>query len=256
MTGVAVAADRSASTPMATVEPVRARPRLDEESPAVGLGVVAWSQNRAPNVGRYDAWVRLEGSRAFKVNARGTEGFPGGIDGTTVVFQQNDEARNDSDLWLYDLATRQQRKLGRRVNTEDWEWAPSIAGNWILFGRGRLQGIFEPGLRQVLLVNRSTGERRQLAKTETLETEVFPGQLSGNFAVWSVCRARHSMSFCETFLYDIANATTTMLPLGDARTSSPPPSRRRAWPISFGATAPAAALLTWCGTNTEQSQRR
>lgn len=202
---------------MATVEPVRARPRLDEESPAVGLGVVAWSQNRAPNVGRYDAWVRLEGSRAFKVNARGTEGFPGGIDGTTVVFQQNDEARNDSDLWLYDLATRQQRKLGRRVNTEDWEWAPSIAGNWILFGRGRLQGIFEPGLRQVLLVNRSTGERRQLAKTETLETEVFPGQLSGNFAVWSVCRARHSMSFCETFLYDIANATTTMLPLGDAR---------------------------------------
>jgi hypothetical protein len=216
-TGVAVAADWSASASSATVEPVRVRPRLDEESPAVGLRAVAWSQNRSPTVGRYDVWLRLEGSRAFKVNAQGTEGFPGGIDGTTLVFQQSDEANTDSDLWLYDLTTRTRRKLGRLLNTEEWEWAPSIAGNWILFGRGRMQGIFEPGLRQVLLVNRSTGERRQLAKTETLETEVFPGQLSGNFAVWSVCRLRRGVPLCDTFLYDIANKTTTKLPLGAAR---------------------------------------
>jgi hypothetical protein len=217
LTGAAVAADRSASGSSATVEPVRARPRLDEESPAAGSGAVAWSQNRAPGVGRYDVWARLEGSRAFKVNARGTEGFPGGIDGTTLVFQQSDEARNDSDLWLYDLTTRTRRKLGRQFNTEEWEWAPSLAGGRILFGRGRLQGIFEPGLRQVLLVDRSTGEQRQLAKTETLETEVIPGQLSGDFAVWSVCRARRDATLCDTFLHDVASATTTKLPLGTAR---------------------------------------
>jgi hypothetical protein len=217
MTGAAVAADRSASASSATVEPVRARPRLDEESPVAGSGAVAWSQNRAPNVGRYDVWAQLEGSPAFKVNARGTQGFPGGIDGTTLVFQQSDEARSDSDLWIFDLTTRTRRKLGPAFNTEEWEWAPSIAGDWILFGRGRVQGIFEPGLRQVLLVNRSTGERRQLAKTETLEPEVIPGQLSGTFAVWSVCRARRDATLCDTFLYDVASGTTTMLPLGAAR---------------------------------------
>ena len=61
------------------------------------------------------------------------------------------------------------------------------------------------------------GEQRQLAKTETLETNVIPGQLSGNFAVWSVCRDRRDGALCDTYLYDVANATTTKLPLGGAR---------------------------------------
>jgi hypothetical protein len=217
MAGVAFAEDPSGLPSSAAAEPIRARPKLDEESPAVGAGAIAWAQNRAPNVGKYDVWVQLEGSRPFKVNARGSEGFPGGIDGTTLAFQQLDEAHHDSDLWTYDLTTRTGRKLGRRLNTEEWEWAPSMAGNWILFGRGRLQGIFEPGLRQVLLVNRSTGEQRQLAKTQALEIEVFPGQLSGNFAVWSVCRSRRSVAYCETFLYNVMNATTTKLPSDGAK---------------------------------------
>lgn len=215
--GAAFAVGVGSKARLANVEPLRTRPLIWEEAPAVGEGVVAWAQNRGPGGESFDAWVRVGTSAPRRINARHTEGFPGGFDGTRVVYQQIDEPENnDSDLWIYDVASSSRVKLGRRINTDAWEWGASLAGDWVLFGRGRLQGIFDPGNRVVLLVNRATGERRELAKTDSLDVEVYPGQVSGNYAVWSVCRDRSARTLCDTFRHDIENRDTRKLPSGGA----------------------------------------
>lgn len=215
VSGAAFAAVVGPTARLLNAEPLRARPLIREETPAVGDAVVAWAQNRGPGSESFDTWLRLGTSAPRRVNPRGTEGFPGGFDGTRLAYQQSDEQGN-SDLWIYDVASSRRAKLGRHVNTGEWEWGASLAGSWVLFGRGTLQGIIDPGDRLVLLVNRATGERRELAKTDTLDTEVYPGQVSGNYAVWSVCRLRHGRVLCDTFLHDIENRDTRKLPSGGA----------------------------------------
>jgi len=215
--GAAVASTVGSTARQATIEPLRTRPLIWEEAPTIGEGVVAWAQNRGPGSDSYDAWVRVGKSPPRRVNAQRTEGFPGGFDGTRLVYQQSHEPDTvDSDLWLYDVASGSRVKLGPRINTDEWEWGASLAGDWLLFGRGTVQGIFDPGDRFVLLVNRVTGERRQLAKTDTLDVQVYPGQVSGNYAVWSVCREQPGRHFCETFLHDIQSGETSKLPSGGA----------------------------------------
>jgi hypothetical protein len=79
-----------------------------------------------------------------------------------------------------------------------------------------VQGIFDPGDRFVLLVNSATGERRELAKTDSLDVEVYPGQVAGNYAVWSVCREQPARHRCDTFVHDIQNGDTRKLASGGA----------------------------------------
>lgn len=217
VSGAAFAAGIRSTAGLANVEPLRTRPLIWEEAPVVGAGVVAWAQNRGPGSESFDAWVRVGNSAPRRVNARRTEGFPGGFDGTRLVYQQSDEPNTvDSDLWIYDVASSSRARLDRRINTEEWEWGASLTGDWLLFGRGRVQGIFEPGDRFVLLVNRATSERRELAKTDALDVEVYPGQVAGNYAVWSVCREQPARHRCDTFLHDIQNGDTRKLPSAGA----------------------------------------
>ena len=215
--GMAFAAVVGSTARLADAEPLRARPLIWEEAPVVGAGVFAWAQNRGSGSESFDAWVRVGNSPPRRVNPRHTEGFPGGFDGPQLVYQQSDERDpTDSDLWLYDVTSGSRTKLGRRINTEEWEWGASLAGDWLLFGRGTVQGIFDPGDRFVLLVNRATGERRELAKTDSLDINVYPGQVSGNYAVWSVCRELPTRHRCDTILHDIQSRDTRKLPSGGA----------------------------------------
>jgi len=93
------------------------------------------------------------------------------------------------------------------VNTQGWEWHPTISGPWILFGRLRSS----THRRQMILFNLSSQQFILLAdrpEGPATNPSMTPGQVNGNFAVWEQCTA----TACNVWEYDIAAATKTRIP--------------------------------------------
>ena len=192
----------SGAAPVSTSPvPVKASSR-NELSPSAGGGFFTWAKSRRGHPHVYDVWGQQEGQAAFKINAPGTSGFGGGIDGTRLVYQQI--KRFDSDLRFFDLPTRRRSIVSFAINTRHWEWGPTVSGDWLLFTRG---GSFER-TQQVILWNLGNGEQRILDTRRGTGGGLASGQVSGNFAVWSKCSAKT----CDVFRYDIAAATKTAMP--------------------------------------------
>jgi hypothetical protein len=176
--------------------------RLDEQNPAAGGGYIAWSRNSRARRRHFDAYVKQAGGRPIKLNARGTQGWIGGISGSTLVYQQ--AVRNRSDLKLFDLARRTRSNPPAGFNTRNWEWHPTVSGEWILFGRSSADVDY--------MILRSLATGRQLV-LDTLpdpseEAVLEPGQVNGNYAVWTKCV---SQSECIVFRYSLAEGTKTGL---------------------------------------------
>jgi hypothetical protein len=134
----------------------------------------------------------------FKVNAPHTSGEMGGIDGTTLVYQQN------SDIKLFDLSSHQRTNPSTGVNTTNGEYWPSIFGQWLLFGR-----IFSSGKSKVILFNTTTHQSRTLASS-TSNVFLGPDQVNGDYAVWE--RYSFNGSACNVFRYTISSKTTMRIP--------------------------------------------
>jgi hypothetical protein len=79
------------------------------------IGTSSYEYNGVASSG-YLAWTvwtgkknlvygKASGSR-FRVNASKTQGWVGGLDGSTLVYQQYSPGRSVSDIYTYDLATK------------------------------------------------------------------------------------------------------------------------------------------------------
>jgi hypothetical protein len=183
--------------------PVKTTSR-SEASPAVGIAWFAWAKSRSPGVAPYDVWAQHGTDPAFKVNAKNTQGYPGGIDNGRLVYQQITDV-DVSDLRLYDLTGRRNIQLPKNVNTKRWECCASLSGDWLLFSRG------SPGTRQlqlVLLRNLVTNQERILDHLRNPTGILSSGQLNGNFAVWARC---NPYPRCKIVRYEIAACKTTGL---------------------------------------------
>jgi hypothetical protein len=203
--GTAAGAARDAAAPV----PVKTSSR-NEISPAGGGGFFTWAKSRRGHPHLYDTWAQQEGqSTAVKVNAPGTVGFGGGIDGTRFVYQQ---VRGfNSDLRLFDLTTGRRSNMPPGINTARWEWAPTLSGDWLQFGRG-VYG----SKQQIILRNLSTGEQRVL-DTVGKHGDIWVGQVNGGFSVWTKCAGTR----CDVFRYEIATGTKTMIPSNGRQLYSP-----------------------------------
>jgi hypothetical protein len=193
-----------ASTALGAVAqvPVLTSPR-NEVQAAASDAFLAWSQNSVAHPHLFNAWVRPSGGGArVRVNHVGTQGFMGGIDGTTLVYQQI--KRNQSDVKLFNLVTHVRSNPPAGVDTAAWEFHPSVSGSWMLFGRYRSSTNRD----RAILFNTSTRQLIVLADRPGSGQTVEPGQVNGNFAVWSQCTA----TGCNVWEYDIATATKTRLP--------------------------------------------
>jgi hypothetical protein len=186
------------------LEPVRARPVIDEFSPAAAPGLVAWAQ--AHGAGLAAVYVRVGTARPVKVNPPGTDANLGSFDGDRLVYQQSDDRGSQSDLWLYDTATGVRRMLPTGINTPASESSPSLDGEWLLFLR---EAELETGL---FLVNLESGEVRVLAE-EDPGSDIEPGDVRGDVAVWTECPSDEG---CRSFRYRIRAKTAQRLPSGGA----------------------------------------
>ena len=175
--------------------------RAQEALPSADAQHLAWSQatRRSP---RYQLYMQRSGEPRVRVNRPRTEGFSGGFEGETFVYQE--VRARQSNLQFYDVEGGGRSAPPAGVNTRHWEWRPTVSGDWLLFGRSNSAARVD----RVLLRNLVTGETRQIGRLRWgRRTIAESGQVSGNYAVWYRCTPA-----CDVFLYDIAARTTTRIP--------------------------------------------
>ena len=140
------------------------------------------------------------------MNAAGTVGFSGDINGDTTeaVYQQVDSS--GSDLFTYDLATQTPTAAPQTVNSNLWEYGASISDGYILYGRNKFSRRSSPW--KIMLYDRNTDTNVVLDTVTYACSCVYPGQVSDDYATWTRC----SNSTCQAWFYDIAGETTKKIP--------------------------------------------
>jgi hypothetical protein len=191
---------------------IMGRNRVGEFQGVRGSQFIAWQENSRRSPRHYDLFAqRLGGGAAFKVNAAGTNGANGGIDGNVLLYQEFGKGK--SDLKLFDLADRSRRSTPRGVNTAQWEYWPSMSGDHMLFGR-----LYKTGLRKLILFDVPSRDATSLDKVKGSGRFLAPGQVNGDYAVWSKCSTRRR---CNVVLYRISDGTKTTIPNSGGRDHAP-----------------------------------
>jgi hypothetical protein len=174
--------------------------RLYERYPAAasdgGINYFAWSQNSKAHPSHSDAYLKRGSQPRVKLNASGI-GFLGGIDPPMVAYQQ--VVRGNSNIKFYNADTQTRSNPPAGVNTAEWEWEPSISGDWLLYGR-----LSTSSSNQRVIL------RSLLSGTETILDQSFsfrePGQVNGDYAVWIRCDAS-----CDVLRRQLSTETDTVL---------------------------------------------
>jgi Tol biopolymer transport system component len=212
---VALASAAVAWAALLTPQPVvTASGRQINPSAAPGGAYVAYSQSRPGHPNLFDVYVKPAGMPRFKVNTRGVA-YNGGIDGTTLIYQH---VRNDqSDLRLFNLATHT-NSVPAGVNTNRWEFWPTISGDWILYGQSWSS---RPVNWKVILHNTNTAETRIVdERVNRRHSQVLPGQVNGDYATWASYNSQTKASHVS--LYQISTNTTTTLPTATGKVQYAP----------------------------------
>jgi len=197
----------TAARASAAPELLLGRNRFGEYQGVRSEDFLAWQQNTRKHPGQYDVFARpMTGGDAFKVNAAGTNGANGGIEGDLLVYQQYDQQYDGgkSDLKFFDLRTKDRTLPPAGVNTRRWEYWPSMSGQWLLFGR-----LARDGSREIILYDLSTRDATKLDEVGSRDTFLEPGQVNGDYAVWSRCTRGTK---CNVILYSIIDGVETKIP--------------------------------------------
>lgn len=191
----------SAAATGATPYEVRATSR-SELWPSSDGSYVAWAQNSPGAPRRFRALVRTPSGNTFRLNRPGTNGFPGGIDSGRIVFREI--KRGQSNIRLFDLVSRKRMALPDQVNTRAKEWAPTLSGDRLLFGREERISR-DTWSWKIYLWNLSTGGFEVLARSTT--AALLPGQVNGDWVTWASCGKS-----CNVVRYRISTGARSRIP--------------------------------------------
>jgi hypothetical protein len=139
------------------------------------------------------------GGKTVRVNAPGTQGLGGGIDGDTMVLQQ--DVGDDHNIVLFHFSTGKRTGVAALNGWTGEQSHPTISGPWILWQRSR------GGSSWVVLYNRATGKTRVIAHEDKAWRIVYAGQVNGTYAVWGLS----TPSAWDVYLYDITTRTTKLI---------------------------------------------
>jgi len=171
-------------------------------------GYLAFTQSRAGQPNKFDAYLKAPGLARVKVNAGGTQGYHPIIDmanptfGNALVFVQKGGGDADIKIWDVDSGGRSNPPVG--VNTAASESKPSLDGDHLLFGRGPANRTF---ISRVILFDLTSNTSLVVDRAPT-NGIVYPGIVNGDWASWTEC----SLSDCRAWRYQISTATKTEVP--------------------------------------------
>ena len=215
-----------------------------ELEPAASSTFEAWTEARIGRTGfRSTVYARAMGGDRFRVSPTGSVAFTGGIDGSTLAYEQ------EGDLALFDLSTRTELKVPSGVNTgRGIESSPSISEQYLLFVRFRANRssvvLFDmPSSTPAVLYSKANTDRRFF--------NVYVGQVNGNYAVWhqDTFSARDdALVDADVYLHDIAGKTT-------ARLANPQGTVQYAPSVSANGTVYFGRSGFGCGLDTQLVQQ-
>lgn len=196
-----------ATTATAGIDPPVLDSKADEWQASASDGYLLWSQNTLRRPRHYDAFAKPDGEPKFRLNEGGTFGWGTGVDGTTAVYQQAKQSR--SDVKMYDLVMRNRSNPPSGLNTDIWEYGPTISGDFILFQRNNI-GFVPEGRewQRVILFNTDTRRARVLDYESGVVPWIAPQQVNGDFAVWDRC----SRGGCNVFRHEVSAKKTMRIP--------------------------------------------
>jgi hypothetical protein len=206
--------------------------RLYEQVPAAATDgatdYFAWSQNSRAHRNRFNAYLTRTGEARVKLNSKGN-GFLGGIDPPTVAYQQ--VVKGNSNIKLYDADLQTRSNPPASVNTGDWEWEPSISGDWLLFGRQTSSSQF------VILRSLTTATEIILDQGPRFR---HAGQVNGDYAAWTRC----NRTTCNVVRRQISTVSDTVL-------SKPTRKLQYGAAVTGGGIVYAARSGAKCGADTK-----
>lgn len=215
MTAIATAAVLIGSTgtlPATAADPVKVLgTKADEYNPAASDTYLSWNLwNGSANV----VYAKPFGGARMRVSPTGASGWNGSIDGTSLTYQQYSQKKGTSDIYQFDLVTKNRTKLPGAINTKRWEYGPSASGDIIAFARW-----FPTGDRKLFVYDMGDGKSRTVATTSGSRVFLEVGQVSGNWLTYEryAYNKRDQLTSCEVFLYDIAGRTTSKIPNPNSR---------------------------------------
>ena len=177
--------------------------KLEETVPTANATYLAWTQNSKRHPKHHDVYARAFGqsSEKFKVNAKNTSGFTGGIDHSTDTLVYTQVRHGQADLKLFNLGTK--ARLGvPGANTTATEFFPTMSGNEILFSRY----TNATSKYSIQLYDRVSHTTTQLWSGSAFAAA---GQVNGNWAVWNVCP---NGSPCNVYRYNVSTQKTIRVP--------------------------------------------
>jgi hypothetical protein len=185
--------------------------KIDQLNPAANDSYLTWNQNSTAKPNHYDAYSStLPLGSPVKMNRSNTAGYSAGVTGNTTESIYQEVENRASNLYMFDLATHVRTDPPVGVDTDAWEWAPSISPGFILFGRS--PAIFRPDAPdKVMLYDRNTQTTTKLASLPLGCLCIVPSQVSDQYATWFTCTPH-----CRIWYYDIGAAKVHRLknPLG------------------------------------------
>ena len=182
----------------------------DEFYPSANQEFLVWAQNSLSRPRHYDVFAKRPGKRKFRVNGAGTTAFGSGVSGSTVAYQEI--SRGGSKIRLFDLETRDRRNPPEGVNTDKWEWKPSISGNQILFSRSNINLVRyrSSEWQRVVLFDRQSGESRTLARVRGRNRWLMSNQVNGDYLTWESCNG--DLDNCNVVRYQISAKDRDRIP--------------------------------------------
>ena len=198
--------------PATAADPVKVLgTKADEYSPAASDTYLSWNVwNGSTNI----VYAKPFGGSRVRVSPTGWGGGNGSIDGTTVTYQQYSHKKDVSDIYRFDLVTRNRTKLPAAINTKRWEYGPSASGDILAFARW-----LPTNERKLIVYDAGSGSSRTVATSSGARTYLGVGQVSGNWLAYErhAVDNRGRLTSCEVFLYDIAGRTTSKIPNPNSR---------------------------------------
>ena len=183
----------------------------DQNEPTANTTTLGYSANSSAHPGHYNAFVQPIKGAPSKVNARKTAAYMGHMSGDSgqLIYQQ--VKRSSSDVLLYDVDTGTRQQPPNAVNTDLWEWSPSLSPGFILFGRNSFRDASSPW--KVVLFDRGTHQTKVLDSASFRCGCIWPGQVSDEYATWTKC----SRNACNVWYYDIVGDSTQKVPNPNTR---------------------------------------
>jgi hypothetical protein len=181
-----------------TLVPVRTTP-TDEFDGFAGGGFFGWVHNTLSERNRYNLYLSDSVGERVRLNRPGTNGFGGGIDATTVVYEESTQTLDR--LVFYDTATRRRTNLPI-TDSPNASMHPTISGAWVFYTRG-----VRHRQTSVRLYNRATGETHQLGSATGRRDFVYAGQVAGEWAAWGQVLAQTQ----DVFLTNLTTMATVKI---------------------------------------------